>query len=324
MTPLQISALKFLIEQLQKAKPKPEYPMKIFFQMILVLLVATSCNFKNEVKTEQAPKTNLQKALTAYPSIDNNHSRQVLTLGTFHFDRSRDGSDVIANEHVNISTDSNQKELDSIVNLLAQFNPGKIAVEWRPSYQKWIDSLYQEYQQGNYQLGKHETFQLGFKLANKLGHSKVYCIDNNPPFPEYIDTIDDWETYADSLGHLDLWEAYDAENKRYNTFMDTIQRHLNVSDYLKLINSDQHLKRSKQLWTTGLVNVDHGGKYLGADVVGRWYRRNLRLYANARNLVSKDENLLIIYGGAHKWILDELFESAPDFQVVQFNHLTKD
>lgn len=295
--------------------------MKYFFKTALILLVVTSCSLKNEGVQEQHHKTDLQKVLAAYPSIDSMPKHQVLTLGTFHFDRSRDGSDIVAKEHIDITTESNQKELDSIVNLLMQFNPGKIAVEWRPSYQVWIDSLYNEYKKGNYKLGKHESFQLGFKLANKLGHSRIYCIDNNPPFPEYVNDIDDWELYADSLGHLQLWKDYDAENKRLNTFMDTIQRHLNVYDYLKVINSEQHSKRFKQLWTTGLVDVDHGGNYLGADVVGRWYRRNLRLFVNAKNLVSKDENLLIIYGGAHKWILDELFESAPDFQVIQFNQL---
>ena len=64
-------------------------------------------------------------------------------------------------------------------------------------------------------------------------------------------------------------------------------------------------------------------EYLGADLLGRWYRRNSRIYANAKNLVHRDskENLLIIYGGAHKWILDELFHSSPDFEVVQFNEL---
>ncbi|WP_024771860.1 DUF5694 domain-containing protein [Aquimarina macrocephali] len=297
-------------------------PMKYFFKVLLILLL-TSCSSKNKDKTKQHHMSDFQKALAAYPSIDSISKHQVLTLGVFHFDRSRDGSDVIANEHIDISTDSNQKELDSLINLLEQFNPGKIAVEWRTSNQEWMDSLYTEYQKGNYKLGKHETFQLGFKLAKALGHSRVYCIDNNPPFPEYINAIDDWGVYADSLGHLELWKAYDAENKRYNTFMDTIQRHLNVYDYIKLINSKQHSKRSKQLWTTGLVNVDHGSNYLGADAVGRWYRRNVRLFANSKNLVSKNENLLIIYGGAHKWILDELFESAPDFRVMTFNDLTK-
>jgi len=247
----------------------------------------------------------------------------VLTLGVFHFDRSRDGSDVVAKNHVDISTELNQRELDTIIQRLKDFNPAKIAVEWRPEYQSKLDSLYQEYLAGNYKLGLNEAFQVGFRLAKILGHKKVYCVDNNPPLPESINEIEDWEAYADSLGHLGLWHSYDQENSRYNTFMDTIQKHLNVKDYLLLINSKKNVSRNKQLWTTGLVNVGYLDKYVGADLLGRWYRRNSRIYANSKNLVNPDlkENLLIIYGGAHKWILDELFDSSPDFQVVQFNEL---
>lgn len=295
---------------------------KSLFSIVTVLLLY-SCNLKNDEAITRNEKNDLQKVLAAYPSIDSVAKHQVLTLGTFHFDRSRDGSDVVATEHIDVLTEVNQKELDHIVELLIPFNPAKVAVEWRPSNQKWIDSLYNEYLKGDYKLGKHETFQIGFKLAKKLGHAKVYCIDNNPPFPDYINYIDDWEKYADSLGHLRLWRAYDIENEKLNTFMDTIQSHLNIHDYLKVINSEEHAKRLKQLWTTGLVNVDYDGQYLGADVVARWYRRNLRLFANAKNIVSKDENLLIIYGGAHKWILDEFFDATPDFQVIQLNQLGK-
>lgn len=296
---------------------------KSLFAILLILLI-NSC--KSKSKEEISPKSNteFQKAMDLYPSINEIPKHEVLTFGTFHFDRSRDGSDIIAKEHIDITTDINQKELNDIIAQLIKFNPRKIAVEWRPHNQKIMDSLYNEYKKGNYELGKHETFQIGFRIAKKLGHSRVYCIDNNPPFPDYINNIDDWENYADSLGHLKLWKSYDIENKRLNTYMDTIQRHLNVYDYLKIINSQTHTRRIKQLWTTGLVNVGHQENYLGADVVARWYKRNIRLFSTAKNLVKEDENLLIIYGGAHKWILDELFEASPDFQIVQFNDLIDD
>ena len=259
---------------------------KSFYALISIILIA-SCNTKTGQNNHQNSSLALQKAMDLYPSITRTANHQVLILGTFHFDRARDGSDIIAKEHIDITTDHNQKELQAIIDQLVQFNPKKIAVEWRPNNQSIIDSLYNAYKEGNYKLGKHETFQIGFKLAKILGHSKVYCIDNNPPFSDYINSIDDWENYADSLGHLELWRSYDTENKRYNSYMDTIQRHLNVSDYLNIINSQKHSIRTKQLWTTGLVNVDYEENYLGADVVARWYQRNIRLFSTAKNLVKK-------------------------------------
>lgn len=104
--------------------------------------------------------------------------------------------------------------------------------------------------------------------------------------------------------------------------MDTIQNHVYLYDYLRLINSEKNRYRTKQLWTTGLVNLGHGDKYVGADLLGKLYRRNSRIFANAKNLLAEEKgNLLIIYGGAHKWVLDELFESSPEFEVVQLREL---
>lgn len=291
--------------------------------IISLFFLLFSCSEPSQKQQEQDSKDIFSGLMDDFPIIDKKPSHQVLTLGVFHFDRSRDGSDVVAKNHIDITTDENQSELDEIIKKLEKFNPSKIAVEWRPEYQDRLDSLFREYLEGNYSLEKNEAFQIGFKLAKSLGHDKVYCVDNNPPMPESINEIDDWEAYADSLGHLELWQSYDQENLRYNTFMDTIQRNLNVKDYLLLINSKKNSVRNKQIWTTGLVNVGYLDKYVGADLLGRWYRRNARIYANSKNLVDADENLLIIYGGAHKWILDELFEASPDFQVIQFNDLIR-
>jgi hypothetical protein len=294
-----------------------------YLSILSLALFFSCCSGPVQTALKQKSSDPIDWALDSFPSIDKSPGHKVLTLGVFHFDRSRDGSDVVAKNHIDVTSEQNQKELEIIIQKLVQFKPSKIAVEWRPEYQIKLDSLYREYLAGNYNLGKNEAFQIGFKIAKILGHDKVYCVDNNPPLPESINEIEDWEVYADSLGHLELWRSYDQENQRYNTFMDTIQRHLNVKEYLLLINSKANGIRNKQLWTTGLVNVGYLDKYVGADLLGRWYRRNSRIYANSKNLVNPDsrENLLIIYGGAHKWILDELFDSSPDFQVVQFNDL---
>lgn len=293
--------------------------LSLFYLLPFIL----SCSNPGQNRSTPDSSDKAAWAIGNFPVIDQKPNHKVLVLGVFHFDRSRDGSDIVAKNHTDIDTKENQDQLQKIIERLADFKPDKIAVEWRPEFQNRLDSLYQEYLKGAYEPGKNEAFQIGFKVAKNLGLDKVYCVDNNPPLPESLNAIEDWEAYADSLGHLELWQSYDQKNLRYNTYMDTIQRHLDLKEYLLLINSRKNATRSKQLWTTGLINVGYLDKYVGADLLGRWYRRNSRIYANAKNLVNREskENLLIIYGGAHKWILDELFHSSPDFEVVQFNEL---
>ncbi|MFK7846506.1 MAG: DUF5694 domain-containing protein [Rhodothermales bacterium] len=66
------------------------------------------------------------------------------------------------------------------------------------------------------------------------------------------------------------------------------------------------------------MNAGVSASIVGADFTGNWYRRNRRILVNIRNQ-SKTENerVLVIYGAAHKWVLDELFDGFPEFEVVQ-------
>ncbi|OJJ14479.1 hypothetical protein BKI52_42625 [marine bacterium AO1-C] len=267
---------------------------------------------------------NLQKTLKEFPSLKEKPAHQVLVLGSFHFNRKRDGSDVISKNHLNISSKENQKQIQELVSKLKKFRPTIIAIEWRPKRQKLLDSLYLKYKKGQWKLGKHESFQLGFRLAKMFNHDKLYAVDNRPPQLPSVNKLEDIEKYAASLNQTKLLHAYDAANKKYNGYLDNLQTKMYVKDYLLLLNSPVNTVRSKQLWLTGLVNLGVGDSYVGADLTGHWFQRNTRIFVNIRHLAKKkSERILVIYGNAHKWILDELFQAAPDFKVRQLGEFVK-
>ncbi len=291
----------------------------LFFLLFLTLI---SCQSKVQ-KSSNSDSELLPPEIANFPIIKIEPQHQVMTLGSFHFNRSNDGSDVVGEKHIDVKTPENQAQLDTLIAALEKFNPTKIAVEWRPRNQEFLDSLYQEYQADRWPLGRNEMFQIGFRLAKKLGLDKVYCVDNRPPMPETLNEIDDFQSYAVSINQHDLWHSYDDANDAFNNYMDEQQGELLVLDYLKLMNSERYTMRTKQLWVTGLVNLGVYDKYIGADLTGHWYRRNARIFANVSNLSPslEKERILIIYGGAHKWILDELFDAAPDYKVKQIRDL---
>ena len=113
--------------------------------IISLFFFLLSCSEPSHKQQEQDSKDIFSGLMDDFPSIDKKPSHQVLTLGVFHFDRSRDGSDIVAKNHIDITTDENQSELDEIIKKLEEFNPSKIAVEWRPEYQDRLDSLFREY-----------------------------------------------------------------------------------------------------------------------------------------------------------------------------------
>ncbi len=288
---------------------------RLLFNLGIVLAV-TACSTKQQVDSSE------QEVI---PTVTTPYGHQVMILGSFHFDRALDGSDVIAKNHLDIADPKNQSQIIALVNtIVADYRPTLIAVEWMPDKQARIDSLYREYLATKKIPGKKEAFQLGFRIAEKLNLSTIYAVDSRPQQPETVTELDDFEAYAQSLNQLELMTEYDHENLIYNNAMDSLLGAYDVSSYMRLINSEANLKRSKQLWFTGLVNLGHGDKYVGADLTGHWYRRNTHIFVNIRNLAKqKQERILVIYGTAHKWTLEELFQGSPEFEVVKTIDLLK-
>lgn len=296
------------------------------FSLLLLLLISYACGPPVGKKAaEDAETTNyltdtmLTKAIAGIPGTAAGYEHQAMILGTFHFNRSLDGSDVVAKNHIDVMSSESQQQIEEIVaEIVADFKPTMIAVEWRPSFQSKIDSLYQEYRQGNWKLVKNEAFQIGFRVAKALNLPTIYCVDNRPPQPESMNEIDDWDMYAESLGQTEVFKEYDVDNKVFNDYMDEMLSVLNLRQYLQLVNSPEHLKRYKALSFTGLVNLGQNDTYIGADLTGNWYRRNTRIFTNVRSLSkSKSERALVIYGAGHKWALDEIFDGSPEFELVQ-------
>lgn len=71
--------------------------------------------------------------------------------------------------------------------------------------------------------------------------------------------------------------------------------------------------------TTWVGFPDH---HIGADLVGEWYKRNLRIYANAwRAAEPGSERLLLMMGQGHVWTLRQFFRENPDFEVVPLDEM---
>lgn len=284
----------------------------------LLLIITASCT-SNAPEAEPTQQETSEPKPTAIPQSDLGYNHKAMVFGTFHFNRNTDGSDVIGNNILDVTTEESQELLENITDrIVADLKPTIVAIEFMPELQPEIDSLYQEYLAGSWELGLNESFQIGFRVAKKMGLEKVHCVDNRPPQPESVATMDDWEHYADSLQQLTIIQEYDSANALYNSYVDQLKEELNVVEFLQVLHSSENLKRSKELWLTGLINLGQGDNFAGADLTGHWYQRNARIFVKTRNLCkTKHENVLVIYGNAHKWILDEYFNSSPEFELMQ-------
>ncbi|MBX2876018.1 MAG: hypothetical protein KTR30_28110 [Saprospiraceae bacterium] len=291
--------------------------------LTLLVLACQEQGHKNAQTEAHQPSywqdTTLAKAISNIPQVSTGYQHQVMVLGTFHFNRSTDGSDVVAKNHIDVAAEQSQKEIQEIVNTIeTDFKPTLVVVEWMPSFQAKFDSLYQAYLKGDWTLVKNEAFQIGFRTAKAMELPTIYCVDNRPPQPESLHELDDWDSYAKSVGQTEAFNEYNEDNDAFNAYMDDMLSKLSLKQYLILINSPAHVRRYKALSFTGLVNLGQNDNYVGADLTGNWYRRNTRIFTNVRSLCkTKSERILIIYGAGHKWALDEIFAGSPEFEVIQ-------
>jgi len=285
----------------------------------------------------------LALALTAAATDANADARptEVMVLGVYHFDNpGRDDHNLDVDDYL---TPERQAEIDAVNDRLVAFAPDRVFLEQHTSQQVRIDSLYDAYRHGDLDLAtldraRNEVFQLGFKVARRLGHKRVYCIGaRNLWFSGHVRTI------ADSLG-IDALDTYDDGVDDHLEDMQTYTRTHTVLDNLIRTNLPDDVMANHRFYVAGLPYVLDPGRpeayeilqeerdgtsyaalaiedrYIGAELTAEWYRANIKVYANIlHHTAPDDERLLVIYGQGHKRILDYLFEDHPGFVAVPAN-----
>ncbi len=251
---------------------------------------------------------------------------QVLVLGSPHFDLGSNASDWKPEKELDMRTPEKQLEIEQVVDALKKFRPTKICIEWPPNLDSVFAKRYQSYLSGKEAPGIGEYYQVGFRLAKAMGHKKVYCIDNKPSQPESLLAVEDWDQYLAQQGSLSESEKkmYDSLNQRFNHYLDSVQFYMTLSDYLLFVNSDEVKRQVKRLWLTGLVHAGNNTTYVGADLTGNWYQRNVRIFSNVKKRCTEpEERILIIYGHNHAFVLDEIFRGSQEFEVVRVSDVLK-
>lgn len=275
-------------------------------------------NTNNYTNTVQEAIKNLPVAGTA--------PHKVLVLGSSHFDLSSNNSDWKSKKEMDVLSPGKQQEIEQVVQLLKQFKPTRICIEWEPKLDSAFNARYQNYLAGKWTLGRGEYYQIGFRLAKEMGHTKVYCIDNKPEQPKSLIDIEDFDKYVTEQGSISEQErkAVDSLNEKYNRYIDSIKYSIPLKEYLVFLNSNEVKKENKRLFLTGLVHAGNNTTYAGADLTGHWYQRNTRIFSNVKKLcTTPEERILIIYGNMHAFVLEELFRGSQQFEVIPVSNLLK-
>lgn len=250
---------------------------------------------------------------------------RVLLLGTFHFADA--GLDDYKPEFVfDVRSARRQRELAEVIGKLEAWKPTLILVESRPERQGRLDSLYALYPGGGLDTLRNEIFQVGFRLARRLGHDGVFAIDAPPR--SFDPGLSD-EEYARRAAALapGLFSATDW-NARYTALYrrdDSLKSVRTLRQTLLAMNDPERLRLGHGHYLVGAMLDGAPGDYLGADgFASTWYNRNLRIYSNiVRRIRSRDERVLVLIGAGHVPILRECLLASPVARLVEVSQVLR-
>lgn len=207
-----------------------------------------------------------------------------------------------------------QREIERLVDALAAWRPTRVAVEWGHKNQVKLDQRYADYRAGKYQLSADETDQIALRLAAKLGLPRIDAVDWNEE-PPGQDADYDWEAGA-KLGHEEARFAALRDPARDREETELVRSH-SVAGFLRVINSPAYLADMNRVYYDLALL---GGPQVnpGANWVGYWHARNLKILDNLIRLdVRPQDRILLVIGAGHAYLLNEYAQDSHAFRVAR-------
>lgn len=215
-------------------------------------------------------------------------------------------------------TPERQEEIEEFLNLLVrEYSPTHIAVEFSKGTQDQVDSVYSDYLSGSAELRRVEQHQLGYRLGKILGLTKIHAVDWNGYPPGDFDAYD-WATFGRENGFEELIEARSDPSNIPN--IDDMSGQ-SISEWLVRINDPDILAAMHRPYFE-ITRVFVGEQYPGANWVGSWYGRNLKIFNNILEIAEgSDSRILVIYGLGHAYLLNQFAVESGYFNVESLSNL---
>lgn len=233
----------------------------------------------------------------------------IMLLGTNHFDTSM-VSDYKVTEEMDIFSETKQNEIQEVLEKLSAFAPTKIILEYPSKAQKELSKTYESYRNGELQPQKNEIYQLGYKLADMLGHDAIYAGDFNEEegIPDIFSFIDE-----DSS---DIAEKIKGFSTNWLKEINQMLSSSTICDSLIFTNEPASLKSMHQIYTE-MSLLEYNGEPIGAKwVMHYWYYRNMLIYKKITELTTNpDDRILVIYGAGHLYLLQQFCQEGDRFII---------
>ena len=250
--------------------------------------------------------------LTAIPSNAQNlpetgEKARVMIIGTTHF--GNPGQDVINTKFPDVLKPKYQRQIEDVIDSLAEFAPTKIGLEARPDYKAEFDSMYQAYMAGTHQLTRNERQQLGFRLAKRFDHPQVYSIDHDGEFPFE-------EVLQHAKKHDSGFMKFFKETREYiETKHTSVNNTRTIRGILRYHNGSENLAMQRDFYARTAA-VGNDTTWPGVDLVSKWHRRNIKIFGHLARITEPGDRVVVIFGSGHAPLLRYFVKSSRSMELV--------
>lgn len=242
---------------------------------------------------------------------------EIMVLGTHHF--TGGGYDYVNPEVDDYLSARRQREIIDVVDRLATFKPTKIALEVLPDNEDAFNNAYAQYRAGERDLGVGERQQIGMRLAAKLSHSKLYAVDfkNGGMDIGGLFELGAQTGQTDILEYLNaLRESLSEQDAKLNAEDVTLRERL-------LHENGDEVRDGHNVYLT-LAQIGDPSNLLGAEEMGKWWTRNMHIFANISHIAEPGDRILVMFGSGHKFLLDQFIDDSEEFTLADPRDVLKD
>jgi hypothetical protein len=225
------------------------------------------------------------------------HKPRVLVLGTFHM-----------SDYAELHSKQRQDEIEEVISKVIDYKPTKIAVEMVADKNRDLNNTYKQYNFGNYQLEMNEIYQVGFRVASRLGHDQLYAVDWMGEADMDYAEVEKWLKENQPELFKEIFEGL---------YLPDLTGNKSVLDYFRELNEPFWLNQLHKMYIN-MARIGNFDDYVGMKWLSWWYKRNLIIFSNLTRLInSEEERILLIVGSSHSAIITKFIEESETFRIVK-------
>lgn len=213
-------------------------------------------------------------------------NKEIILVGTYHFEQDQE------------IIEQKEKEIEELVDHLADYKPTKVALEWDLAEENELNEAYQR-SNGNYSIDELE--QVGFRLAKRLKLEKLHAVNWSGRISQ--DDVSNLHT-AIQNSYPDLLKFMDKLSEN----APVISMNNSLIDSYKKLNDEESIKELEQMYLSFVNVTDSTGGNIGFDFLNKWMERELMIFQNILEKSKSEDRMLLVIGSDHLWMLKNLFE----------------